>query len=195
MRAVVRRLVAEVNRAILSSRMVLFYCDLSSAISVPTDLPPSIVVERKRSDTELSQYEFQELINSWNPKIAEQQIGARFTQNASLWIIKVGGRVAGYGWTLRGRTIEPHFFRLGQDDVHLFDYYVAPPYRGRGLNPMMVNHILKTLAVEHLGRSFIEVAEWNHPQLSSLRKTPFLRLGCARKVTIGRQIIVWWKAD
>jgi len=110
-------------------------------------------------------------------------------------MIKVDGALAGYGWSLRGSTIEPHFIRIGQHDVHLFDYYVAPAYRGRGLNPALVNQILQILAEEHCGRAFIEVADWNYPQLSSIRKTPFRRLGHARKITIGRQAFVWWIAD
>ena len=43
-------------------------------------------------------------------------------------------------------------------------------------------------------RAFIEAAEWNQAQLSSLARTPFRRLGWARKVTIlGRTVSIWWK--
>jgi ribosomal protein S18 acetylase RimI-like enzyme len=195
LRAVAKRVVEQLNRARQLNRMALLYCDLSNEICSTTDLPASIVVERKSSEAELNQADFQELVNFWNPRLARQHIGNRFKQDASLWVMKVDGSVAGYGWSLRGHTIEPHFIRLGQDDVHLFDYYVAPAYRGRGLNPLMVKHILQNLSAEHLGRAFIEVADWNHPQLSSLRKTPFRRLGSARKITIGRQAIVWWSGD
>ncbi len=195
LRATADRAAQELNRAIFSNRMVLFYFDLGGEIPGPADLPFSIGVERKRSEAEISQPDLQEFINFWNPKIARREMSNRFSQAASLWIIKADGKLAGYGWTLRGRTVEPHFFSLGQDDVHLFDYYVAPSYRGRGLNPLLVNHTLRTLAAGCGGRAFIEVAEWNHPQLSSLRKTPFHRLGCARKLTIGNRTIVWWETD
>ena len=69
----------------------------------------------------------------WNPKLAHRNIKERFDKGASLWLIKFEDRLAGYGWTLQGRTIEPHYFPLGQDDVHLFDFHVFPKYRGRGL--------------------------------------------------------------
>jgi hypothetical protein len=178
-----------------SNRTVLFYFDLMSGISWPGDLPSSIVIERKLNEAEISQSDLQEFINFWNPQIARQELEDRFNKNASLWMIKVDGNLAGYGWTLRGRTIEPHFLFLGQDDVHLFDYYIAPPYRGRGLNPMLVNQILRKLSTERPGRTFIEVAEWNHAQLSSLRKTPFRRLGSARKLTIRGRTVVCRDAD
>jgi ribosomal protein S18 acetylase RimI-like enzyme len=93
---------------------------------------------------------------------------------------------------LHGGTVEPHYFPLGWDDVHLFDFHVFPQYRGQGMNPFLVTHILRSLAAEGADRAFIEAAEWNEAQLSSLAKTPFRRLGCARKSTIFGCTIVWW---
>ena len=194
-RATASRAAQAVNRAIFSNRMVLFYVDLDREIPGPADLPFSIGVEKKEKETEICPADLQEFINFWNPKIARREMTDRLRQGASLWMIKADGHLAGYGWTLRGRTIEPHFFCLGQDDVHLFDYYVAPLYRGRGLNPLLVKHILRNLAAENRGRAFIEVAEWNRAQLFSLGKTPFRRLGCARKLTIGSRTMVWWGTD
>ena len=129
----------------------------------------------------------------WNPKLVQQNMKERFDLGASLWLIKSEGKLAGYGWTLSGSTVEPHYFPLGQDDIHLFDFHVFPQYRGRGINPLLVAHILSSLATEGMGRAFIETAEWNQSQLSSLlRKTPFRRLGVAKKWNIFDHIIVSW---
>lgn len=190
--ATARRVMLAVSRALFSNCMVLFYCDLDRKCLRPSDLPDSVKVERNKSETELAAEDVQEIVNFWNPKLARRAMKERFGQGASLWIIKSEGRVAGFGWTLQGRTIEPHYFRLGQDDVHLFDFLVLPQYRGRGLNLLLVNHILRNLVAECGGRAFIEAAEWNRAQLSSLKKTPFRRIGWARKLTIFRQTIVWW---
>ena len=92
----------------------------------------------------------------------------------------------------KGRTVEPHYFRLGPDDVHLFDFHVFPQYRGQGVNPLLVSYILRSLAAEGQGRAFIEAAEWNQAQLASLRRTPFRRLGSARKFTLFRYTMVCW---
>src|SRR5208282_2600936 len=128
----------------------------------------------------------------WNPKLAGRNVEERLGKGASLWLIKSEERLAGYGWTLQGRTMEPYFFPLGKLDVHLFDFHVFSQYRGRGLNPLLVNHILHNLATEGACHAFIEAAEWNQPQLSSLRKTPFQRLGLARSFTIfGHKFISW----
>jgi len=191
LRATAERGVQIVNRIMFSGRTVLFYFDLAGEVPGPADAP-TIGFERKRNEAELCQPDLQEFVGFWNPKIARQQMGDRFRRGASLWLVKDDRTLAGYGWSLQGRTIEPHYFHLGHDDVHLFDYYIAPPYRGRGLNPLLVNHVLRNMGAEGGRRAFIEAAEWNHAQLSSLRKTPFHRLGCARKLTIGSRTIVWW---
>jgi ribosomal protein S18 acetylase RimI-like enzyme len=190
--ATCRRASLALNRTLFSNRMVLFYCDLSRRTLVPTDLPSSLNVERKRNETEVSPVDRAEMISFWNSKLADLSIKERFGRGASLWMIKSGGRMAGYGWTLQGRTIEPHYYHLGPNDVHLFDFYVFPQYRGQGMNPLLVNEILHNLTAEGLERAFIEAAEWNHAQLVSLGKTPFQLLGRASKFTIFRHTIICW---
>lgn len=181
-----------IKRALFSNRTVVFYCDLTTLSSSQTGVPSSLQVERKRSGKELSPQELYEIISVWNPMQAQQDLEERFGKGASLWLAKFEDRLAGYGWTLRGHTIEPHYLPLGPNDVHLFDFYVFPQFRGRGMNPQLVTDILRSLAADGGGRAFIEAAAWNHAQLSSVGKTPFRRLGLARKLTILRRTIVSW---
>ncbi|MGD1025642.1 MAG: GNAT family N-acetyltransferase [Candidatus Sulfotelmatobacter sp.] len=172
--------------------MVLFYCNLNGRSSELADLPPLLTVERKKNEGQITPLDLEEIIRTWNSTTAYRSIRGRFAHGASLWMIKSEGKLAGYGWSLRGRTIERHYYRLGPDDVHLFDFYVFPQYRGRGLNPLLVTEILRNLAIERMDRAFIEAAEWNQAQLASLRKTPFHRLGRASKFTILQKTIIFW---
>jgi len=190
--ATIRRAGVAVKRSLFSSRSVLFYCDLARLTAPPRDLPTFLKVEQKKGSAELSPEDLQEMTSVWNPKLVEQNMKDRFDLGASLWMIKSHDKLAGYGWTLQGRTVEPHYFSLGRDDFHLFDFHVFPQYRGQGMNPFLVTHILRSLAAEGPGRAFIEAAEWNQGQLSSLTKTPFRRLGRARKLTIFDRTIVCW---
>ena len=192
LRATVRRIGLAARRALFSSRMVLFYCDLSALSSPPTDLPSSLKVERHTNQTDLSPQDLQQITSFWNPQLAERNIKERLELGASLWLIKFEGNLAGYGWTLQGHTVKPHYFRLAPGDVHLFDFHVFPQYRGQGVNPLLVSYILRSLAAEGQGRAFIEAAEWNQAQLASLRRTPFRRLGLARKFTLFRYTMVCW---
>ena len=190
--ATVERFRVAAKRALFSNRSVLFYCDLATQTAPAADLPGFLKVERKKDAAELRPEDLQAMTSFWNPKLANRNIKERFDLGASLWLIKSDNKLAGYGWTLQGNTVEAHYFRLGQDDAHLFDFHVFPAYRGRGLNPVLVTHILQRLATSGAGRAFIEAAEWNKAQLLSLAKTPFRRLGSASKSTIfGRTIVCW----
>jgi ribosomal protein S18 acetylase RimI-like enzyme len=188
----IRRSGLSVKRALFANRMILFYCDLAKQTAAPANVPGSLRVERLRDHSELSQQDLQEMTSFWNPKEAHRLIRERFEQGASLWMVKSGEKLAGYGWTLQAGTIEPHYFPLAQDDVHLFDFHVFPQFRGQGMNPFLVTHILHSIAGESGGRAFIEAAEWNEAQLSSLQKTPFRRLGWARKSVIFHRTTVCW---
>jgi ribosomal protein S18 acetylase RimI-like enzyme len=192
LRATVRRGVLAARRALFSNRAVLFYCDLSTTGLASADLPDSLKVERKRSYADIEPQDLHQIVNVWNPRLAQRHLNERFEQEASLWLIKFKDQLAGYGWTLQGTTIEPHYFPLSNDDVHLFDFYVFPPFRGQGMNPSLVTQVLHSLASDGWSRTFIEAAEWNHAQLCSLAKTPFRRLGLARKVRVFGLTIVCW---
>jgi hypothetical protein len=190
--ATIRRAGLAVRRALFSSRMVLFYCDISSLTSPPADLPSFLKVERKTSSAELSPEDLKEMTSFWNPKLARRNMEERFGKGASLWLIKSQDRLAGFSWTIRGRTIAAYYFPMAQDDVQFFDWVVFPKFRGRGIHWFLVTHILQGLKAEGAARAFGDAAEWNQASLSSYKTTPFRPLGLARKSTIFGRTIVWW---
>jgi hypothetical protein len=192
LRATARRLGLGAKRALSSSRMVLFYCDLSTLSSPATDMPSSLKVERHTNQADLSSQDLQDITSFWNPKLARVRIQERFGLGASVWLIKLDNNLAGYGWTLQGRTVEPHYFPLGPDDVQFLDFHVFPKYRGRALDWFLMTHILHRLAAEGRARAYGEAAEWNKASLASFGMTAFRRLGWARKYTVlGRTIVCW----
>lgn len=193
--ATIRRARLAARRALSSSRSVLFYCDLATQRDRREDLPSFLKVERKKSTAELSPEDQQQMTSFWNPKLVHRNIKQRFDLGASLWLIRCDDKLAGYGWTLRGSTIEPHYFPLGQDDVQFLDFHVFPKYRGRAMDWSLITQILHRLAAEGFGRAFGEAAEWNRASLASFSMTPFRRLGCARKIRIFRHTLVWWTED
>lgn len=193
--ATIRRTSLAVKRGLLASRMLVYYCDLVSQPVRPVNIPNSMRVDRIRSGTELSQEDLQEITSFWNPKQARRNIAERFTKGASLWLIKSGDKVAGYGWTLQGCTIAEYYFPIGPKDVQLFDFYVFPKFRGRALHWLLTAFILQTLAAEGAARAFADTAEWNEAQLSSFKMTPFRRLGLARSFTIFGHTYVSWVED
>jgi ribosomal protein S18 acetylase RimI-like enzyme len=185
------------GQRMFSQRMVLFYLDFpkgeaSDEISTGTRLPPALTVERVGRQAEMRSEDWEKIVNFWNPKITQKQISERFGQGATLWMIRWEGRLAGYGWTITGHTIVPHYHPLGSNDVHMFDFLVFPEFRGKNVNPSLVDYILDQMTREGRTRAYIEVREWNKPQLKSLGKTKFQLLGVARKTSLlGRTFVEW----
>lgn len=195
-RATLSRLGLSFKRARTGKWHVLFACELATCPPPVLDDPNHARVERINTEAELSGPDLLQITSAWNPKIARRQLSERFAQGASLWLFKWDGKLAAYGWTIIGRTVEPHFMPLGPNDAHLFDYFVFPEYRGRRINPALVNHILTKLASERRNRAFIEAAEWNTAQLTSLGRTPFQPFGRAWKGSLfGKTLVIWSDKD
>ena len=190
-----KRLGLAIKRVLFANRMVVFYRDIPSKPSPTAELPSSVVVERKRKQSEISAEDLHQITSFWNPTLARRTMNERFALGASLWFIKSDGNLAGYGWTLQGRTVEPHYFPLGQNDVQFLDFHVFPKYRGRAMDWVLIDQIVSELAAEGCKRAYGESAEWNKASLSSFAMTSFCRLGLAKKVTILGRTIVWWTGN
>jgi hypothetical protein len=182
------------SRGLLAGRMVVFYCDLDERRLRPVNIPKTFVVERVVALAEVSAEHVQEMTSFWNPKLASRNIRERFEKGASLWLVKSEERLAGYGWTLQGRTIAQYYFPLGPDDVQLFDFYVFPRFRGRAIHWLLTSHILHRLAVEGRSRAFADTGEWNKAQLASFKMTPFRSLGFVRAYKVFGQMVTCWVA-
>lgn len=192
MAATLQRMRGAVRRMLFAGRMALFYCDLDNHHLSSANLSSVWKVRQLRARADLTPEHLRQMTEFWNPRLATKNINDRFARGASLWLVDCEGRLAGYGWTLQGTTMEPYYFPLASDDVHLFDFNIFPQYRGRGLNPFLVDQILCELASQHAGRAFIEAAEWNHAQLASLEKTRFRRLGTVRSFRLMGHTLVFW---
>jgi GNAT superfamily N-acetyltransferase len=173
-------------------RMVLFSCPL------PVDRSkgvPGISIERVSAAT-VSKEDYARVLDVWNFSTRARQLAQRFAAASELWLAKANGDLAGFGWSIQGRTVEPYFFPLQPEDVHLFDFFVFPEYRGRGINVLLIMEILSRLSGEPVRRAHIECTAWNRPQLRSLSKTPFRRYAEAAKVTaLGRSLVIWHRFE
>ncbi|MEO7299887.1 MAG: GNAT family N-acetyltransferase [Verrucomicrobiota bacterium] len=187
-----RRLELSYTRIKDGQNFILFSCDLKNFTPVHVNGLAHVSVERKKDVAELGSQDLFQILHIWNPVIARRQLVERFQRGASLWILKLEGDLVAYGWTLVGKTIEPYFFSLNSNEVHLFDFFVFPAFRGRKINLALMNHILAALASEQKSRALIEAAEWNSAQLSSLKNSQFQQVGRARKGTVFRKAKVKW---
>src|SRR5215469_1115356 len=116
------------RRAFFASRMVVFYCDLHRQYVAPLNPPGTFYVECLAALAELRPEYRAKITGFWNSELANRNLQERFGRGALLWVALCGDQLAGYGWTLNGQTIEPYYFPLAKDDVHLFDFHVFPDF-------------------------------------------------------------------
>lgn len=180
------------KRTLTQGRLVVYYCDLAPTHLHLPESDPSWRLERKRSKSELTAQDLAQISRVGPSKLIERQIAERFALGASLWLAKVEGNVAGFGWSLRGSSIETHFLPLTGNDVHFFDFHVFDEYRGRRINVGLVKAMISKLASEANGRVYMEAAEWNTPQLKSISRMPLKKLGIASKYHFGTKTVVIW---
>jgi GNAT superfamily N-acetyltransferase len=191
-RATAGRIALSWQRFRAGNWFVIYSCNLQEVGPLDDASLQGGRVERRDAQAEIPPDDLSLLISNWAPAIARRQMAGRFERAASLWEFKIGERLAGYGWSIAGGTMEPYFFPLEPGDVHLFDFFVFPEFRGRRINPMLVNYILSQLKLEKKNRAFIESAEWNVSQLSSLSRTAFRLVGKASiRRRPGKTLVIW----
>jgi hypothetical protein len=188
----VRRAGVAMRRGLFANRMVVYYCDLAKLPAVPVNVPESIRIERVQREGELGAQDRAAIASFWNPDLAQRNIRERFEKGATLWLIRSGEALAGYGWTIQGRPISPYYFPILPGDVQFFDFLVFPKFRGRAIQWLLTAQILKTLKDEGALRAFADTHEWNQPQLASFKMTAFRPMGMIRTVTMfGRTFSSW----
>ncbi len=186
-----RRALLACRHGLLFHRQILFFCDLRALLSAEPRVSPA-TIERKTSMAELEAGDLAQILTTAEPAEVRRRIAERFARGAVLWLCKLDHKLAGYGWSLVGQTVEPHFFPLGSNDAHLFDFLVLPDFRGRRIHSIMVMHVLTELARENRSRAFFEADEWNDAVLRSFNRMPVERMGRAsRFLLFGRTFAVW----
>jgi GNAT superfamily N-acetyltransferase len=168
--------------------MVLFSCALPAEQAAR---PAGLSVERTNALT-LPKAEYLSVFGAQNTGARERELATRFAAGSELWLARIEGRMAAFGWTIRGSTIAPHFFPIQPDEVHFFDFFVAPEFRGCGVNVVLMMEVLTRLNEEQVRCAHLECAAWNAAQLRSLSRTVFRRNGVASMVRVfGRSLVIW----
>ena len=185
------RLSAAVRRIPSAGSLIVYGCDLP--VAPPSD-SPQFLVEPYQSLQSLG-HAAEAIKKQWVSSIVERNMGERFGVGATLWLARQEDMILGYGWTLQGRTMRPHYQPLLPTDAHLFDFFVLPDQRGRGINVHLVDLVLAQVSAAGARRAWIECAPWNIPQIRSLAKTPFERCGVVRTLNLGKCKMTIWDPE
>ncbi|NIQ15925.1 MAG: GNAT family N-acetyltransferase, partial [Candidatus Dadabacteria bacterium] len=177
----VRQFFSVAIRDIFKNRFIIFYAELTQM----TDdfiLPDENTVVCRSKEEELSEQEMNSLYFHRGREIISYQLGKRFKEGAIIWFIKMNETPLGFIWSIRQKTIQPYFFPMCKNDVHLFDNEIFKEYRGKGINRLLIGSTLFELKRRGMVRAFIETGIWNKPEIRSLAKTEFNKLGMGSKM-------------
>jgi hypothetical protein len=192
MTATIRRALVLLRRTWVDNKLCVYSVDLPEATCDGPKISPQIEAERKTDVAQISVGDMSRLLGNFGRDARKKQIEDRLRKGSTLWLAKCDGIIAGFGWSIQAKTIEPYLFPLAANDVHLFDYFVFPEFRGRGINVSLVKLILASLKKESVKRAFIETHVWNSAERRSLQKTEFRQIGLCRKLIIFKKPIVIW---
>lgn len=180
------RSVQKLRESVFRSPQVLFYADLTKMIGEGFILPANFTIECYESEEGIPKQDHSVILDRVCEKVMRYHMKERFSKGASLWLVKVHGTLAGYIWTIKGTTVEPHFYPLMVDDVHFFNDLIFEEFRGRSINSVLINYVLSELKKKGLVRAFIETTLTNSSEIRSLAKTNFRKYGLAKKHFVWR---------
>jgi len=188
-----KRIWREVQNRILYNREILYCQNLLHGEFECQAMPENFRIERYDERSEVPERLLKRIAEHYSEELMQDHIRKRFEKGARLWWLMNDTEDIGYTWTLEGRATEPYYFPLMKGDVYFFDALIFPSLRGRGLNSILLNHILKHYKSEGYHRAFLETAEWNTAVMKFMLKNDFVRIGLARKrFRRGKCKVTWW---
>lgn len=106
------------------------------------------------------------------------------SENATMWVAIVDGRLASTVFTRRSCFFKRWFLPLSKADVVVFRLQTHADFRGRGLAPSLIRHCLHQ-QMKPEGRAYIDCRTYNKPSIRCIEKSGFVRV--ATKRTIKRE--------
>jgi GNAT superfamily N-acetyltransferase len=105
---------------------------------------------------------------------------------ALLWVGRMNGRLASLGVSRRGALACDYFWPVVPSCVMLSHFGTVPEFRGRGLYPAMLTHILRELAADHVEHFLIECCDWNIGSRRGIERAGFRHIGYGKATIRGR---------
>lgn len=188
-----RRMIEKAYLAVFKPYDMVFYTDLSQSNEKPMSPPVNITVESVFNESQIPYNVMQALIKHVGKEIIIHQVRERFSSEATLWVIRSGGNLAGYVWSAGRSEFGPYYFPIGENDVFLFDGAVLEDYRGKNIYPVLLSNVLYGLKTSGKSRAYYDAHSWNEAVIRSFMKVKAKKLGIVKKYRIGRKHYIVWK--
>jgi GNAT superfamily N-acetyltransferase len=189
----VKRLWREARNKFRYNRDILFHRDMLLGGFESHPMPENCRVEKFDKDTGMPERLSKRIGQEYSEELLQEYVHNRFETGACLWCLMNDTEDMSYLWTLKGRAMKPYYFPLTQRDLYVFDGFTFPAFRGKGLNCVVLDFVLKHFRDEGFLRAYLETHEWNSAVIKMVPKNGFVRLGLARKkVHRGKVKVTWW---
>jgi ribosomal protein S18 acetylase RimI-like enzyme len=190
------RIKEAVRRLLFANRDVLFYVDLvewSPSMTVDRSCP--FTIHRITCESEFPEIWLTRILEQLPPEVYVVHMKKRFAKGATIWCLRQEEVLIGFLWTLVGDTMMPHYYPLIASDVHIFDGFILPQYRGQGTFTLMMTLVMERLKQMGLRRAYVEASEWNTLASRAFEKMQFHFLGVAhQRFRKGKTVVTWWVA-
>jgi hypothetical protein len=84
----------------------------------------------------------------------------------------MGEDIAGYQWSIRGYFLKRWFVNLDPDDLVIYGAVTFNAFRGRGIHPATIRHIIETEATDDVD-VYCDATEWNVVAQRNIEKSGF----------------------
>jgi ribosomal protein S18 acetylase RimI-like enzyme len=186
-----QNVISRMWRTFGKNRLVVYAAVLSAVYD--NGLPDDMSVSTAGSITDIADRDIAILLhNTKNRNTRSEQFVRRFSNGAELWMARIKDEIVGYIWTINIEKDRPYFLPLLENDVLLFDAEIFSEYRGQGINSRLTQKVLIDLKNRGRERAFIQTCERNTPEIASLKKTSFKKIGLATRKPQGRKNVVIW---
>ncbi len=190
-----RQLFKKIKENMMPEPDVIYYADLAGLKANSSIGQDAIRIVERKAAAEITVEERDVLYDQIGRKLIEPQLAERFERGASAWFVYWKEQFAGMVWTLAGDTMEPFYYFIPPQDVHVFNNVIFPEYRGKGINPVLIETVLVRLSERGFVRAYIETLVSNLAEQKSLARTRFRPMGTARKKKRGSHQITCWSTD
>ncbi len=109
-------------------------------------------------------------------------------RGAVLWLGWIGAEICGATMSRRGRFFRKWFVPLEPADIVIFRNRTAERFRGRGVCPTLMQHVIATELEAESGRAFVDCRVYNHASIRSIEKIGFERIAVCRPLRRGEAL-------
>jgi hypothetical protein len=111
-----------------------------------------------------------------------------------LWMGTRDKQLAVYAWTRSGKECQDFFFPTGSNSVLVWYTETSAGQRGLGLQPLILDHIVRILDCEGIECAYIACAKYNYASRLGIEKANFRLIGHGLMRARSGQGVLWISA-